>query len=155
MRSIIIIPIIGLLFLTGCLEQVGDGFTSLFQRDIKAEATIAEINAVSNLKSDEAMEEGFLAIASRPNLSPAAQKHLIVPALTKLYHESSKVQVLLTLVNNPDFTHQAKKKILKNLSRLESEKSRAKVLSTINQRKIGAINKIPPSEDTVKSVLTK
>ena len=121
--------------------------------NIKAEATIAEFSAVGRLRSDDAMSEGFLAIASRKGISPSAQSHLVVPALSSLYHESAKVEVMLELIKNPDFSHQAKKKILSNLHRLEFEASRIKVLNAINHRQIGVQNPIPTSEGKLRSVL--
>jgi hypothetical protein len=133
---------------SGCVEEVGKGieeFTGgLFESNPKAEATIAEINAVAKLKSDAQMEEGFKAIASRKGISVAPQVHLVDPVINKLYYETAKVEVLLLLVNNPDFCHQAKKKILERLGKLKSESSKSKIIKAINKRVIGVKNNIPP-----------
>lgn len=144
MRLLATIAIVGILFVSGCSNENNQNSKGLigrlFTRDIQSEATIAEINAVAKLRSDEAMEEGFLAIASRAGITPSAQRHMIVPALSKLYHESSKVEVLLELIKNPAFSHEAKKQILKNLFRLESERSRTEVINTINHKQIPVAN---------------
>jgi len=139
----------------GCVEEVGKGineFTGgLFESDIKTEATIAEIDAVAKLQSDVGMEEGFAVIASRNGLSVASQVHLVDPVLDKLYHETSKVKILVLLINNPDFSHQAKKKILNKLNKLKSEGYRSTVLKAINSRTIGINNNIlPQDKQTIK-----
>jgi len=132
----------------GCIQEVGKGideFTGgLFESNPKAEATIAEINAVAKLKSDLAMEEGFKAIASRKGISIAPQVHLVDPVIDNLYYETVKVEVFLLLVNNPDFCHQAKKKILDRLDKLQSESNKQAILKAINKRVIGVKNNIPP-----------
>lgn len=141
----------------GCIEEVSDGvneFTGgLFESNVKAEATIAEINAVAKLKSDATMEEGFKTVAARKGISIAAQVHLVDPVINKLYYETAKVDVLLLLVNNPDFSHQAKKKILGRLDKLKSESSRAAILKAINARVIGVKNNIPPAKEKIESIL--
>lgn len=107
------------------------------KKDVKVEATIAEIDAVSRLKSDSAMYEGFQAIARREGLSIAAQVRLGRLASEKLYSPGDKEEVLLILIENPSFSHEAKMEILAHIGKLP-EDNKIKVLGAINNRTIEA-----------------
>ncbi len=107
------------------------------KKDVKVEATLAEIDAVCRLKSDSAMYEGLKAIARRPDLSKAAQVRLAKPAIEKLYSPADKEEVLLILIKNPSFSHEAKMEILAYIEKLPEE-TKIKVLSAINNRTIEA-----------------
>jgi hypothetical protein len=101
------------------------------------EATIAEIDAVSKLKSDSAMYGGFKAIARREDLSIAAQVRLGRLAAEKLYSPADKEEVLLLLIKNPSFSHEGKMEILTRIDKLPEE-NKIKVLGAINNRVIEA-----------------
>lgn len=144
--------------LGGCFEEIGQGvneFTAgLFRVDAKAQATIAEIDAVGRLKSYVAKLDGFLAIAKRGGLSSQGQVHLVEISLNKLSNDYAKVKVLLTLINNADFCHESKMKILHSLCKLKSEDDREVIVGAINNRVIGVKKDIPPSEGKIQAVLS-
>ena len=101
---------------------------------IEVDATIAEIVAVATLKSDSAKLAGFKAIASRKGLPERAQVHLVTPVIESLYSDSDKQEVLLLLINNPGFTHTAKKEVIDRLGKIKPEQVRITILGAINQR---------------------
>lgn len=126
---------------SGCLDGLdawsGDIFKphSQLQQEMtfELETTIAEINAVSNLRSDSAKLEGFKAIAGRKDLQKEAQAYMVHPVTKKVFSSLAKEEILITLINNPNFAIEAKKEILFNLNKLE-EVNKINVLRAINKR---------------------
>ncbi len=141
MRTIILVAValLGVLTLAGCLEDITAGYNDLtqgwFAEDTALAATIAEIDAVAKLNSDSAKYEGFKVIAARVGLPTEAQVHLVKPVFGKLYAESDKEDVLITLIDNPGFTCAAKLAILKRLDTLSSQTSRIAILKQITERR--------------------
>ena len=137
--------VLGLIVVTaaaaGCLEGLdewsGDLFTphSQLQQEInfELETTMAEIDAVGNLKSDSAKLEGFKAIAARQELLKEAQAYMVHPVAKKVFSSLAKEEILITLINNPNFAIEAKKEILFNLNKLDEE-NKINVLRAINKR---------------------
>jgi len=97
--------------------------------------TIAEIDAVGKLPFDSDREQGYKRIAERRGLSPEAQVHLIEAALGRLSFDNAKEDVLLTLIENPDFSGEAERIILGKLDRLAFSSSKKKILKAISDRK--------------------
>jgi hypothetical protein len=122
----------------GCLEDISAGYNDLtegwFVEDTALAATIAEIDAVGNLRSDSGKYEGFRAIAAREALRTEAQVHLVKPVFNSLYSESDTEDVLVTLIDNPGFSCTAKLAILRRLNSLSSESSKMTILKAINER---------------------
>ncbi len=96
-------------------------------------ATLAEIDAIAGLSFENTKTQGFLPVASRPGLSPAAQVHLVNTSLRSLSFEHSKVTVLLAVIANPSFNPATKEAILRQLDMLAFENSKATVLNAIQQ----------------------
>ncbi len=125
----------------GCLEGLDEWSGNLFttgeqlQEEInfEFETTIAEIDAVGRLKSDSAKLEGFKAIAGREELMKEAQAYMVRPVAKKVFSSSAKEEILITLINNPNFCLEAKKEILFNLNKL-AEENKINVLRAINNR---------------------
>lgn len=139
MRTFVLVISVGFVtILAGCLEDIGTAYNDLtkgwFVEDTPLAATIAEIDAVSRLRSDSAKFEGFKAIAAREGLTTEAQAHLVKPVYESLYSDSDSEAVLLMLINNPGFSSAAKLAILKHLDKFASEKSRIRVVRAINDR---------------------
>jgi hypothetical protein len=138
-RTFILVVSVGFVtILAGCLEDIGSAYNDLtkgwFTEDTALAATIAEIDAVSKLRSDSAKFEGFKAIAAREGLRAEAQARLVKPVYESLYSDSDKEEVLLALIDNPGFSSGAKLVILTHLDKLASEKSRIRVVKAINKR---------------------
>lgn len=126
------------LMLGGCLEDISTGYNDLteglFVEDTSLAATIAEIDAVAKLRSDSGKYEGFKAIAGREPLRSEAQVHLVKPVFKSLYSEPDKADVLVTLINNSNFSCACKLAILRRLDNLSSEGGKMAILKTINER---------------------
>ena len=99
-----------------------------------SDATIAEIDAVGKLSFDSERKDGYERIAERQGLSPGAQVHLVEAVLGKLSFDNAKEQVLLTLIENPDFCSVAEREILERIDRLAFESSKKKILKAISDR---------------------
>ncbi len=139
-----ICTVLGLIAVTfaaaGCLEGIEEWSQDFFgteklqeELNFEFETTIAEIDAVGSLKSDSAKLEGFKAIAGRQELLKEAQAYMVRPVAKKVFSSSAKEEILITLINNPNFCLEAKKEILFNLNKL-AEENKINVLRAINNR---------------------
>ena len=125
----------------GCLEGIGEWTEALLtpeeqllsEANLELETTIVEIDAVSRLKSDTAKLEGFMAIAGRAKLQKEAQAYMVRPVAKKVFSSSAKEEILITLINNPNFCLEAKKEIIFSLNKLDEE-NKINVLRAINNR---------------------
>jgi len=97
--------------------------------------TIAEIDAVGKLSFDSDREQGYERIAAREGLSAEAQVHLVEAALDRLSFDNAKEGVLLTLIENPDFSRATERTILEKLDKLAFPSSKNKILKAISDRK--------------------
>jgi len=97
--------------------------------------TIAEIDAVGKLSFDSDRKQGYERIAAREGLSAEAQVHLVEEALGRLSFDNAKEDVLLTLIENPDFSRAAELTILEKLDKLAFASSKKKILKAISDRK--------------------
>lgn len=95
--------------------------------------TIREIDAVSKLAFDNDRSERYEQIAQRERLSERAQIHLIEAAFKHLAFENAKVDVLLTLADNPSFTPTAKAFLLDRLDRLAFEHDKRSLLDALDE----------------------
>ncbi len=125
--------VVSALCLGGCIVFVGEETRG---HRGGSDATIAEIDAVGKLSFDSERQEGYERIAQRQGLSPGAQVHLVEAALGKLSFDNAKEEVLLTLIDNPDFCSAAEREILESIDRLAFESSKKEVLKAISERKI-------------------
>lgn len=98
------------------------------------DVTVREIDAVSKLSFDNNRRDGYRNIAARDELSDRAQVRLVDAIFKHLSFENMKVDVLLTLIENPCFSPAAKGAILDRLDRLEFENHRTQILQTLNRR---------------------
>jgi len=97
--------------------------------------TIAEIDAVGKLSFDSDRKQGYERIAERQGLSPEAQVHLVEAVLGKLSFDNAKEDVLLMLIENPDFSSDAERTILDKLDKLAFASSKKRILKAISDRK--------------------
>ena len=102
------------------------------QNNIVSDETIIEIDAIGKLAFDNSRRDGFKRIAQREDISPEAQVHLIRAAFKKLSFENSKKEILLTLINNPNFCSTAEIEILESLEKLAFNNSKEEILKAIN-----------------------
>ena len=132
--------VVGLIVLVICLgscvvivdeETRGPGGPVVYSPD----DTIAEIDAVGKLPFDSDREQGYKRIAARQGLSPGAQVHLVEAALGRLSFDNAKEDVLLTLIENPDFCRAAERTILEKLDKLAFASNKKRILKAISDRK--------------------
>jgi hypothetical protein len=99
------------------------------------DGVIAEIDAVGKLTFDRDREQGYKRIAARKGLSARGQTHLVEAVFSKLSFDNAKVDVLLTLIANPDFSSAAETSILEKLDKLAFANSKKTILKAISDRK--------------------
>ena len=98
-------------------------------------ATVNEMEAVGKLRLETSRRDGYERIAQRQDLSDAEQVHLVNAATRRLVLETSRVDVLLTLIENPCFSAAGEAAIFKRLDRLVLETSKVNILEAISERK--------------------
>jgi hypothetical protein len=116
---------ISVIFIIGC---AGAGSSKTAYRG----TSIEEINAVSKINFESNKTNAYARIASRTDLSEAAQVHLVKAAFDNLSFDDSRSTVLLSLIENPFFCPAAEKAILKRLDGLSFEKTRDNILMAVN-----------------------
>lgn len=132
-RSLLVIGLlVSAICLGGCVVIVDEETRGPSGPD---DETIAEIDAVGKLSFDSDREQGYQRIAAREGLSPEAQVHLVEAALGRLSFENAKEDVLLTLIENPDFSRAAERTILEKLDKLTFASSKKRILKAISDRK--------------------
>ena len=97
-------------------------------------ATLAEIDAANTLNMDSNRTEALLQIASRTNLTPTAQVHLVNSTYRSLSFDSSKVRVLRGIIANPAFGDPARQAIVSQLELISMESNRRTILDEVNRR---------------------
>ncbi|MBN1359674.1 MAG: hypothetical protein JW993_03730 [Sedimentisphaerales bacterium] len=100
------------------------------------DATIQEIDAVGKLDFDNNRHAAYRNIARREGLSDRAQVHLVDAVFKRLSFENMKVDVLLTLIENPCFSPAAKGAILSRLDSLAFENNKLQILQAIDKRHV-------------------
>lgn len=99
------------------------------------DAVIAEIDAVGKLPFDPDREQAYKRIAARKGLSARGQVHLVEAVFSRLAFENAKVDVLLTLIANPDFSSAAEREILEKIDKLAFPNDKKTILKAISDRK--------------------
>ena len=119
----------------GCVSGSGSG-DDVWQTPAydNSASTIAEIDAVVDLKFDDARQRAFSNIACRPHISGRTQVYLVKQSMKSLRFDDSKRTVLLALVNNPYFVQEGKMAILDHLDALQFDSAKQQVLEAINAR---------------------
>ena len=97
--------------------------------------TITEIDAAGKLVLESHKRDAYIKIAERDYLSPEGQIHLVKATHKNLVLESSKEDVLLTLINNPSFCPAGEQTILNGLDNLVLESDKRNILNAISERK--------------------
>lgn len=132
---------IGLIVFAACLQSCvvvvdeNQEHSQKTQIHKTSDNTIAEIDAASKLVLESHKREAYKNIAKRDCLKPDAQIHLIKAVFDRLALESSKEDVLLTLIKNPGLCPAGEKAILKRLDKLALESDKRNILNAINNRK--------------------
>jgi len=116
-------------WLGGCAVLVDKGTEG------SADATVAEIDAVSKLSFASERQEGYERISLREGLAARAQVRLVDAILDNLAHDSAKQEVLLTLIANPNFSSAAERKIQGQINKLAFESTKKRILQAISDRK--------------------
>jgi len=101
---------------------------------VSEDSTIRQIDATSKMSFDNDRQRGYKRIARREGLSDAAQVHLVDAVFRHLSFENARVDVLLALVNNPEFSPAAEAAILDRIDRLSFENHKRQVLDAISER---------------------
>ncbi|MHC4543442.1 MAG: hypothetical protein ACYTDW_00630 [Planctomycetota bacterium] len=101
---------------------------------VPADGTIEEINAVGKLSFEPHRRDAYKRIAKRPELSDAAQEHLVNAVFDNLSFEPMKRDVLMALISNPCFSPAGRQAILSQLDRLSFESTKTEILEAISRR---------------------
>lgn len=104
-------------------------------RHLPQDGTIAEIDAIGKLALESHKRDAYGKIAGRDPLGPEAQIHLVKAVFDNLALESSKEDVLLTLIHNPSFCPAGERAILDRLDMLALESDKRNILNAISRRK--------------------
>lgn len=105
------------------------------KRRLPMDGTIAEIDAAGQLVLESHKRDAYENIAGRDSLGPDAQAHLVKAVFDNLVLESSKENVLLTLIKNPGFCPAGERAILERLDKLVLESDKRNILNAISERK--------------------
>ena len=105
------------------------------RRRLPVDGTITEIDAVADLVLESHKRDAYEGIAGREPLHPDVQVHLVVAVFDHLVLESSKEDVLLTLIRNPGFCPATERAILERLDKLVLESDNRNILNAIRERK--------------------
>lgn len=100
-------------------------------------AVLAEIDAAGRLNFDAGKVTALKNVAARPDLSAAAQVHLVNTVLNRLSFDAGKVEVLRVLIESPAFAPAAKEAVFRQLERLSFDASRTAVMEAIQARAAG------------------
>ena len=125
------------LMLAGCMVIVKDEHRVPPAPDPQctvAADTIAQIDAAGKMSFDSDKESAYKAIARRNHLCDAPQVHLVMAVFKELNFESSQESVLLTLIQNPEFSTAGERAILDRIDRLHFDSTKSRVLKAINAR---------------------
>jgi hypothetical protein len=140
------------LVVSGCIVAFGDGSckpkppcSHCPPPAVEREPIMAEIDAACSLISENDKFQLFTAFASRPHLSDGAQIYLVRMTSKCFISETSKLDTLLTLTNNPAFGPAGKKEILANLNMFISENSKRAILDEFNRLAVKAAQTPPPA----------
>ena len=123
----------------GCIVAIGNGGDKHDHNRggiVDDTAVIAEIDAAGRLFSDSDKTDVYKDIAQRPYLSGKAQSHLVKSAVRNIFSETSKRDVVLTVVQNPCFDDAGKKAVLASLNSFFSDSHKKEILKAINSREI-------------------
>ena len=101
-----------------------------------------EIDAAGRLTFDDAKVQALSSVARRPGLAPAEQEHLVCVTIGSVVFDDSRLRVLRTLIDNPDFGPRAKSAILHNLGAFPFDDSRTTLLRAMEGR--GDAMPVPP-----------
>ncbi len=93
-----------------------------------------EIDAIGKLSFDADRHSAYKRIAAREGLCASSQAYLVEAAFKNLSFESAKVDVLLTLIENPNFSPATKNAILSQLERLSFESNKREIIEAMNER---------------------
>ena len=139
MKRVLLNPvmILAALWLTGCTVVVHEQRRHPRKPDVvcvSADGTIEEINAIGKLSFDPHRRDAYMRIAKRPELSDAAQVHLVKAVFENLSFEPMKRDVLMALISNPCFSPAGRQAILSQLDRLSFEPTKTEILEAISRR---------------------
>ncbi|MHC4397959.1 MAG: hypothetical protein ACYS1A_20135 [Planctomycetota bacterium] len=117
MKQVLLNPvmILAAIWFTGCTVVVHKPRRHPRKPDViraPADGAIEEINAVGKLSFEPHRRDAYMRIAKRPDLSDAAQVHLVNAVFDNLSFEPMKRDVLMALISNPCFSPAGRQAIL-------------------------------------------
>ena len=136
-----ITPLFALLF-PGCIIVDAHKETPHSTTDTASAAVCApqdlaskEIDAASRLSNQAARAEALKRIAQRQGLRPDSQARLVWAAYLHLSWDDAKVDVIRTLIDNPEFSPQAKEAVLDGLNRhVAFDPNRSVLLEAVSKK---------------------
>ncbi len=95
---------------------------------------ISEIDAATKLSFEGPRLEVLMKVATRPNLSPGCQVHLVNTGLRSLDYDASRTTLLNAVIKSPTFSPAGKDAILRQLEYLQFDASRQQIIGAIQER---------------------
>lgn len=103
----------------------------------KDAATLAEIDAAAKLEFENTRLQALARLASRPDLTPPLQVHLVNVSYRSLSFDNHRLQVLQAVIQHPAFSDPARQAIVSQLHRLDFDNHRKMILDAIHTRQTG------------------
>ena len=133
-KSLLVVGLVAsAMFLASCVVVVKE--ETWKPAGLPTDDAIAEIDAVGKLSFESDRKQAYERIAAREGLSDESQVHLVEAMLDKLTFDNAKEEVLLTLIENPDFCSDAERIILEKLDKLAFASSKKRILKAMSDRK--------------------
>jgi len=127
--------VLSAMWLGGCIVIISEEKRYPNEPDeicVPANATIEEIDAVTKLAFESSRRGAYRRIAERQGLSDPAQAHLVQAVFDNLSLESSREEILLTLIKNPSFSCTGRTAILAHLEQLALESTKQRMLKAMS-----------------------
>ena len=92
---------------------------------------ISVIKSITKMDSNSTKRRLYVAIAKRDDLNDQAQTALVNAAFDTLFSETAMEDVIITMIQNPNFSAVGKDAILKRVEEFFSDSSKKRVLSAL------------------------
>jgi hypothetical protein len=92
---------------------------------------ISVIKSITKMDSNSTKRRLYVAIAKRDDLNDQAQIALVNAAFDTLFSETAMEDVLITMIQNPNFSTAGKEAILKRVEEFFSDSSKKRILSAL------------------------
>lgn len=92
---------------------------------------ISVIQSITKMDSNSTKRRLYVAIAKRDDLNDQAQTALVNAAFDTLFSETAMEDVIITMIQNPNFSAAGKEAVLKRVEEFFSDSSKKRILSAL------------------------